>query len=87
MQLNATQLEMLARLGRSPDGWQLQELIKAEVEEVNRSLRVLSGETLIRAQGRAQCLDELLERFNPKPRPTRDTSSPRHFQPARDVLA
>lgn len=86
MQLNATQLEFLVRLGKSPEGQQLQSLLKAEVDEVNEKLRVLSGEALTRAQGRAQCLDDLLDRLAPRLKPMRDVPK-RPFQSLPGALA
>lgn len=80
MHLDASQLEFLGRLGKSPEGQQLQALIKAEVEDVNEQLRKLSGESLIRAQGKAIYLDEFLTRLTMKLKPPRDLSRviPRH---------
>jgi thioredoxin-like negative regulator of GroEL len=59
MRLNATQLEFLTRLGKSPEGQQLQALIKAEIDETNVQLRSLTGEHLYREQGKATYLDAL----------------------------
>lgn len=64
MRLNALQLDFLARLGKSPDGQQLRALISAEIAECNVSLRKLSGEALLREQGKAIYLDDLVSRLS-----------------------
>lgn len=63
MRLNALQLGFLSRLGKSPDGQQLLALIQAEIEESNGLLRKLSGDALLREQGKAVYLDELVSRL------------------------
>ncbi len=63
MRLNALQLGFLARLGKSPDGQQLLALIQAEIAESNVSLRKLSGEALLREQGKALYLDDFVSRL------------------------
>lgn len=60
MHLDATQLEFLAGLGKSPTGLQLKVLLSKAVEESNTNLRKMTGEDLSREQGRARCLDEIL---------------------------
>ena len=64
MRLNALQLDFLARLGKSPDGQQLRTLILAEIAECNVSLRKLSGEALLREQGKAIYLDDFASRLS-----------------------
>jgi thioredoxin-like negative regulator of GroEL len=59
MRLTAQQLEFLARLGKSPEGQQLQAMMQAEIDDVNLQLRTLTGEHLYRAQGKATYLDDL----------------------------
>lgn len=72
MQLDATQADFMVRLGKSPDGSQLKSLLKAQIDGVNVKLRALVGDNLLREQGRAQLLDELLASFEPpKPAPPR----------------
>ena len=63
MQLQAPELQFLARLGKSPEGLHLLGLIQAEIAEVNGSLRKLTGEDLYRAQGKALWLDEFVQRL------------------------
>jgi hypothetical protein len=63
MQLGAAQLDFLVRLGKSPDGQQLLELITAEIAECNGKLRMLSGDGLLREQGKAVYLDEFVARL------------------------
>ncbi len=65
MHLNALQLDFLARLGKSPDGQRLLLLIQAEIAESNASLRKLSGDALLREQGRAAYLDSLAAKLSP----------------------
>ena len=70
MHLNALQLGFLARLGKSPDGQQLLVLIQAEIAESNASLRKLSGDALLREQGKATFLDDFVSRLSqPQPAP------------------
>lgn len=85
MHLDATQLEFLARLGRSSEGQQLQVLLKARIADANEQLRKKSGESLIQEQGRANELDELVAYLNPPKRstPPRDLSRA-SFQGPRD---
>lgn len=42
-------------------------LISAEIADTNKQLRKLSGEGLLREQGKAIYLDWLMERFNVDP--------------------
>jgi hypothetical protein len=63
MHYGATQLEFLKRLGMSPDGQQLIGLIQAEIAECNQTLRKSTGEQLLREQGKALFLDELLRKM------------------------
>ena len=63
MHLDAAQLEFLHRLGKSPDGKQLLMLINAEIADCNVALRKVSGDALLREQGKAQYLDELVQRL------------------------
>ena len=61
------QLEFLKRLGMSPDGQQLLGLIQAEIAECNQTLRKLTGENLLREQGKVIFLDELLQKLTQTP--------------------
>jgi hypothetical protein len=76
MRLNALQLDFLARLGKSPDGQQLRTLILAEIAECNVLLRKLSGEALLREQGKAIYLDDLVSRLS---QPASAPVSPKPF--------
>lgn len=72
----------MAGLGKSPLGQQLKALIKTCSEDSNAKLRILTGEMLIREQGRAQMLDELTGLLEgPKLTLPRDLSArrPAHF--------
>lgn len=64
--LTETQLQFLARLGKSPDGQLLLALIQTEINAVNVDLRKVGGEALYRLQGRAASLDELVALLTPK---------------------
>lgn len=57
--LSAEQLNVLARLGRAPDGQQFLQILKTWQAAVDKTLRTASGEALVRAQGDAQRLEEL----------------------------
>ena len=63
MRYDATQVDVLKRLGKSPDGQQLIALIQAEIAECNGALRKATGEGLLREQGKALWLDEFLQRL------------------------
>ena len=58
MRYDDTQVNVLKRLGKSPDGQQLIALIQAEIAECNGTLRKSTGEGLLREQGKALWLDE-----------------------------
>jgi len=70
MRLDASQLPFLSRLGKSPDGQQLLALIQAEIVESNSRLRQLSGDFLLREQGKAVYLDEFASRLRSQSVPT-----------------
>lgn len=63
MRVDEAQLSFLVRLGKSPDGQQLLSLIQAEIAECNGRLRALTGEDLLREQGKARYLDEFHQRL------------------------
>lgn len=63
MHLPDPELQFLARLGKSADGFRLVGLIQAEIADVNSELRKAAGETLYRAQGKALWLDEFKKRL------------------------
>jgi len=60
MQLSSAQLGFLARLSKAPDGQLLLELLKARQVERDTSLRRATGEEVLRAQGRALELSEII---------------------------
>lgn len=64
MHYEAAQLEAFARLGKSPDGQQLLGLIQAEIADCNSKLRTLTGDDLLREQGKARFLDEFEGRLS-----------------------
>lgn len=63
MHLGESELQFLARLGKSPEGLRLLGLIQAEIASCNTELRKASGESLLRAQGKALWLDEFVQRL------------------------
>lgn len=73
MQLDASQVDFMVGLGKSPVGQQLKLVLEAEVARTNGELRKQSGENLIRLQGRAVMLDELIAAFSPR-------AIPRHMR-------
>lgn len=85
MQLNTMQLDWLARLGKSPDGQLLRGLLTAEVSESNSALRKLTGDLLVREQGKALFIDRLLDVLDPKPKPPPRQLKP--FSGASDLTA
>lgn len=60
MRLSADDLAFLARLSKSPDGRRLVQLLQAKQAECNDKLRSTTGEEVLRWQGRALAVDELL---------------------------
>lgn len=78
--LSTDNLLFLARLSKSPEGHALLEILRAELAETDARLRRTAGDETLRAQGRAQALDELIadittakQKLNP-PRPTQPSS-------------
>jgi len=61
MQLNTDDLGFLARLSKSPDGRRLLQLLQAKQAECNDKLRRTTGEEVLRWQGRALAVDELID--------------------------
>ncbi len=60
MQLDNDDLGFLARLSKSPDGRRLLQLLQAKQAECNDKLRRTTGEEVLRWQGRALAVDELI---------------------------
>jgi len=77
--LDASQLAFLYRLGKSPEGQQLQMLISAEIAQTNEQLRKLSGDGLLREQGRAVFLDDLMRKLTVDPSARTETRRPKPF--------
>ena len=77
MRIGAAQLDFLARLGKLGEGQQLLELIQAEIAECNSRLRILTGDDLLREQGKARHLDEFVQRLT---RPATAQTVPRRPQ-------
>ncbi len=66
MTLTGDQMAFLDRLSKSPDGRLLLSMYQADLAELDVKLRRLSGEALSQTQGRAQQLEEMIERFQGK---------------------
>lgn len=83
MRFDAAQLAIWEGLGKSPAGQQLKQQLQAMVDEVDKDLRSLSGEPLLRAQGRAVLLDEQLGLLSGKPAGARRdvTKAPQAYRP------
>jgi len=60
MHLNSDDLAFLARLNKSPEGRQLLRLRQAKQAECNEKLRAVTGEEVLRWQGRALAVDEMI---------------------------
>ncbi len=60
MHLDADDLAFLARLNKSPDGRRLLQLLQAKQTECNDKLRAVTGEEVLRWQGRALAVDEMI---------------------------
>lgn len=58
MQLNRLEVEALLRIRNSPEFASYRELLKRRSDQARNSCTALSGESLLRAQGRAQELQE-----------------------------
>jgi hypothetical protein len=60
MKLSSAQLGFLARLSKSPDGQFLLEIFRARLAENDAALRAAPADTILRAQGRALELSEII---------------------------
>lgn len=60
MHLSKDDLAFLARLSKSPDGRQLLRMLQAKQAECNEKLRATTGEEVLRWQGRALAVDEMI---------------------------
>lgn len=60
MRLDTDDLAFLARLSKSPDGRRLLQLLQAKQAECNDKLRTTTGEEVLRWQGRALAVDEMI---------------------------
>ncbi len=63
--LSTSQLRQLETIGKSPNGPQLRELFGAEIDATNANLRKMTGDALLREQGKAIFLDELVSKLFP----------------------
>lgn len=79
--LTSEQLAFLDRFARTPDAHSLAVILGAELKAVEQDLRTLSGDLLMRAQGKAQQLDWLLVKLSTERQPSRPVPQPRHTGP------
>lgn len=61
MTLTKDDLSFLARFARSPDGRAFQLMLRARLLDADATLRKAQGEEILRAQGRAQTLAQLID--------------------------
>lgn len=59
--LSFADLEFLRRLARMPEGQTLVEILRRKLADADARLRTAIGEDLVRSQGRAQLLAELID--------------------------
>jgi hypothetical protein len=69
--LTGDQLAFLDRFARTPDAQSLAVILGAELKAVEQELRTSSGDLLMRAQGKAQQLDWLLQKLSTERQPSR----------------
>lgn len=84
MSLSNETLALLARIRRMPEYSIVRQLIDARLAEADRNLRRATGEELIRQQGRAQALEELIKDFDGAEKALQRTTQLAH-RPARMV--
>jgi hypothetical protein len=77
MTLTGDQLAFMARFSKSPEGKFLVSLYEAELRELDVKLRKATGEAIYQAQGRAQQLEEMIERITG----AENKAKPRTFTP------
>ncbi len=74
--LTQPELDGLARIGKSPDGAFLRQILSQKLESFDKRIRALDGTELYRAQGHAQELVSLLGYLD-APLQSRPTTFPR----------
>lgn len=67
MHLSHEQLTFLAGFARSTQGMLIRQVFEGRLAEVDRALRVLKGEDLLQAQGKAQELVALIKILDDAP--------------------
>jgi hypothetical protein len=63
MALTNQQLEQLALVAKMPEGNIVSELLTMRLAEYDKALRSASGEEILRSQGRAQAVEQLIKDF------------------------
>jgi hypothetical protein len=64
MHLSHETLSFLAGFAESTQGRLYRQVLEGRLGEVDKTLRVLNGEDLYRAQGKAQALEELVKQLD-----------------------
>lgn len=77
MRLTQDDLQTLRSFGMRPEGRAWIELLKKMLGEADAKLRRASGEELLRCQGRAQQLEELIGAVTEAPQALKRTEQPR----------
>jgi hypothetical protein len=77
MRLTNDELQTLRSFGARPEGRAWVELLKKMLGDADAKLRRASGEELLRCQGRAQQLDELISLVNDAPQALKRPEQPR----------
>lgn len=78
LHLDQPQIELLYRLGKSPDGRMLQELVfKPWLNALDAKLRTAAGNELLQLQGQAQLIERLLLLLNEDPKKKQIAMRPR----------
>jgi len=65
IRLNTEQLRVLEAIGKAPGNVQFRQILDAVIADANANLRKLTGEALLREQGKALFLDELAGKLWP----------------------
>lgn len=69
MHLDDQQLALLERFAKTPEGQMLVQVLTVRLASTDRDLRVLAGDQLLQAQGKAQELEQMLTYFRGRQRP------------------
>jgi len=65
IRLNTEQLRVLEAIGKAPGNAQFKQILDEAIADANANLRKMTGEALLREQGKALFLDELAGKLWP----------------------